>query len=60
MRNDESITKKQLEFIRDIEDVVGIPFIGTTKRDASKYISDHIDEFKLYSANNWALENGYF
>ena len=47
-------TKKQLEFIKVMESYLypyyyeeeGILFKGTTKQEASKWISDNIDDFK--------------
>lgn len=56
----DSPTQKQLDLIESITEVTGYGFHGTTKDDASKFISAHIDEFKLNSTNNWALEHGYF
>lgn len=53
-------TEKQLDFIADIQEFVGEPFTGTTKEDATKYISENIEMFKLLSMDSWALENGYF
>ena len=53
-------TQKQLDFIADIQEFVGKSFTGTTKEDATKYISENIEMFRLLSMDNWALENGYF
>lgn len=53
-------TQKQLDFIADIQEFVEKPFTGTTKEEATKYISENIEMFKLLSMDNWALENGYF
>ena len=39
-------TKKQMDFIRDISSLVNVKFDGKTKKDASEYISKHIDRFK--------------
>ena len=36
-------TKKQLELVYAIEDIVGPIWKGNTKEDASKYISENID-----------------
>lgn len=43
-------TKKQLQFIRNIEDKTGysFDFENGTKAEASKYISEHIDEYNRY------------
>lgn len=53
-------THAQLEYIKSIEEFVDVQFDGKTKEDARKYISKHVDEFKLKSMDNWALEKGYF
>lgn len=53
-------TEKQLAFIKDIQEFVHKPFTGATKEEATKYISENIEMFKLLSMDNWALENGYF
>lgn len=58
--NTEIPTSKQLSFIKDIEEFVGVPFTGTTRSEASAYISIHIDEYKLLTMDNWSLEHGYF
>lgn len=39
------VTDKQLEFIKAIEGFVGEKFKGSTKKEASEYISRNIDEF---------------
>ncbi len=38
-------TDKQLEFIKAIEEFVSEKFTGSTKKEASEYISRNIDEF---------------
>lgn len=38
-------TEKQLDFIERIEEVTGVPFVGTTKKEASEYIDEMIDEY---------------
>lgn len=40
------VTDGQREFIKAIEEKLVIKFTGQTKSEASKFISDHIDEFK--------------
>lgn len=55
----DSPTQKQLDFIESITEFTGYTFDGITKEDAAKFISAHIQEFKLNSTNTWALENGY-
>jgi hypothetical protein len=53
-------TKKQLEYIRFIEDETGIKYKGKTKAEASKYISDNKDKIPASSSiNMWALIKGY-
>ena len=53
-------TKKQLDFIADIQEFTGTLFTGSTKSEASKYISDNIELYKLNIADTWILSNGYF
>ena len=62
-------TKKQLDFIRNIEDALGydFDFKNGTKKEASRYISAHIDEYNRYidkhkmyfERSDWAIVNGY-
>jgi hypothetical protein len=53
-------TEKQLEYIRFIEEETGIIYNGTTKQEASKYISENKDKIPASaSINMWALVNGY-
>ena len=52
-------TERQLAFIEDIQECVNKPFTGTTKQDASKYISENIEIYKMLNISTWALENGY-
>lgn len=53
-------TEKQLDFIEFIEQETGIKFKGTTKEDASKYISENKNKIPVSaSINMWALVNGY-
>lgn len=55
------ITQKQQDFINDMIEFGGCPvFKGTTKQEASKYIDDYIELFKLNSTPNWCYEHGYF
>ena len=53
-------TKKQIQYIRFIEEETGIRYEGSTMEQASKYISDNKDKIPPLSAiNEWALINGY-
>lgn len=49
-------TKKQIEFIRDMEEWGCPKFKGTTKREASIYIDENIEWFKLMQQDNWTLK----
>lgn len=40
-------TEKQINFIRDIQEWTGEQFTGTTKKEASKFISENIEQYKL-------------
>lgn len=40
------VTEKQANFISIIQNVLGVKFEGTSKSEASKYISDNIEAFK--------------
>lgn len=53
-------TEKQLQFIADIEEFVDERFKGTTKEEATEYISRNIERYKLLTMDNYILENGYF
>lgn len=53
-------TEKQLQFIADIEEFVDEQFKGTTKKEATEYISRNIERYKLLTMDNYILENGYF
>lgn len=54
------ITEKQRSYITFIEDETGIIFSGTTKEDATIYISENKDKVPASgSMNMWALVNGY-
>ena len=52
-------TTKQLDFIKDIEEFVDEKFTGKTKKEASDYIERNIEIYKLNSASNWVIVNGY-
>jgi len=53
-------TEKQLNYIKFIEEETGIDFTGTTKEEASKYISENKDKVPISSTMNmWALVKGY-
>jgi len=53
-------TKKQLDYIRFISKETGIIYKGSTKEDASRYISENKNKVPYYSTvNTWALINGY-
>ena len=41
------LTPRQLDLIADIEDVVGIQFTGETKQEASVYIDEQLDDYRL-------------
>lgn len=61
----ESPTEKQLSFVKDIEETVGIPFNHekATKNSAREYISRNIKYYKYLKnleVTRWALEHGYF
>ena len=38
-------TEKQLDFIAEIEEYVGDTFDGKTRREASEWIEEHLDEY---------------
>lgn len=38
-------TKKQLNFIAEIEEWVGDAFDGETRQEASKWIDEHLEEY---------------
>lgn len=53
-------TDRQLKLIETMQEF-GCPlFCGTTKEEASEYIDKHMEQFKLATTSNWALDNGYF
>ena len=41
-------TKKQLDYIKDISDELGYEFTGTTKAEASEWLSKYVLEYKHY------------
>ena len=53
-------TDRQRRFIKSIQDALGIEFAGSTKAEASEWIGEHIGEYKLETADSWALDHGYF
>ena len=61
-------TQKQLDFIKIIEGYTCIKFTGTTKKEASEYISENYEMYKkvrkeedsAMNENNWAISHGYF
>lgn len=56
----EKETKKQLSYIKYIEDSTGIVYEGSTKADASKYIAENKDKIpEEYSMSTWSIINGY-
>ena len=53
-------TKKQLEFIKFIEEFAPVDFIGKTKQEASEYISKYKECIPVEESQNmWAIINGY-
>ena len=40
-------TEKQIDFIKDIQEWTGKQFTGTTKEEASKFIDENIEEYRL-------------
>lgn len=53
-------TQKQLDFIADIEEAIGEEFEGETREEASEWIDEHIDQYRLLTADDWTLKKGYF
>ena len=49
------ITEKQRRFIEDMNEFCTekFDFKGKTKKEASEYISEHIEEYKLATMDNW-------
>lgn len=56
----EKPTVKQLRFISDMQDELGVRFDGSTKAEASKWIDAHIEAYKLATADPFSIEHGYF
>lgn len=55
-----NITEKQQSYIDFIEYETGIQFEGTTKQEASEYISENKDKVPSTAyINTWAIVNGY-
>lgn len=53
-------TKKQLSYIRFIEDETGITYKGNSKEEATKYISENKNKVPSSSSMNmWAIVKGY-
>lgn len=52
-------TPRQLRFISEIEEALGLRFYGETKEEASEWIDDHFEEYKLETDDAWAIEHGY-
>ena len=56
------MTEKQRDFIEDMQSFTIVPpkedFTGTTKGEASDYISKWIDKVE-WMPSSWALEHGY-
>ena len=60
-------TEKQINFIKIIESYISEKFIGTTKQEASDYISRNITQYREIkeiedegmNTNYWAIVNGY-
>lgn len=48
-------TAKQWELIEKIEKRLKIRFEGTSRYDASQYISEYLPEYKLYVENNYTF-----
>ena len=57
MNREDKPTQKQLDFIRDIEEFgVGTPkFTGTTKQEASEYISKYKNMLELGTMSAWQI-----
>ena len=53
----EQPTAKQIAFIADMEKAIGEQFTGSSKEDASRWISEHKEEFE---DAKWANNHGAF
>jgi len=51
-------TKKQLRYIKFIQEETRNEYTGNTATEASKYISENVKNVSPM-LNNWALVNGY-
>lgn len=40
-------TQRQLDLIAEIQEVTGVEFTGGTKAEASVYIDENLDDFRL-------------
>lgn len=57
------MTEKQKDLIECMNEFCSKQFdlsYPRTKEEAREYISKNIEEYKLLSASNWQLNNGYF
>lgn len=57
------MTEKQKDLIECMNEFCREKFdlsYQRTKTEARDYISRNIEEYKLYSADNWCLAHGYF
>lgn len=52
-----NITEKQRQFIEDMNEFCKekFDFNGKTRKDASEYISKHIEEYKLAIMDSWQI-----
>lgn len=60
---DQVMTKRQSDLIEDMNEFCTEKFdmsYQRTKEEARDYISRNMREFKLLTADNWSLSNGYF
>lgn len=51
-----AVTERQADFIKSIEEALGISFDGETKEEASAFISKHLAAYKLITAGQNALD----
>lgn len=55
------MTEKQKRLIDAMNEFCSIQCDpNASTKEAAKYINDHFEEYKLLSADNFILENGYF
>lgn len=61
---DRPATQRQMEYINDIYETLGIEFCGHTVKEASDFIDNHKDAHRnmqeLYGLTSWHTRNGYF